>query len=71
MGNVNEARDAILSSDFSNLGGTSGVDIEKVETSEPLKQPSLIKKTDLTEVWHKKDDQFWIPKAQVQIDVKS
>lgn len=29
-----------------------------------------MKRTDLAQLWHKKDDQFWMPKAHVRISVK-
>ncbi|EJD07222.1 insulin-degrading enzyme [Fomitiporia mediterranea MF3/22] len=40
-------------------------DVEKIDVSEPKKRPSLIKRNSLLEVWHKKDDQFWVPRAHV------
>ncbi|KAH8114098.1 insulin-degrading enzyme [Phellopilus nigrolimitatus] len=49
----------------------SNVEVEKTEVSQPLKCPSLIKRTPLTEVWHKKDDQFWVPRAQVKIEART
>ncbi|OJT06440.1 Insulin-degrading enzyme [Trametes pubescens] len=47
------------------------LDVEKVDVSEPFKHPLLVKRTELSQLWHKKDDQFWVPKAHVRIDVKS
>ncbi|KAH8117077.1 insulin-degrading enzyme [Phellopilus nigrolimitatus] len=49
----------------------SNVEVEKTEVSQPLKRPSLIKRTPLTEVWHKQDDQFWVPRAQVMIEART
>ena len=54
-----------------NLFIPSDVDVDKKVVTEPLKQPSLIKRTNLMECWHKKDDQYWVPKAQVKIVAKT
>ncbi|KAI9058078.1 LuxS/MPP-like metallohydrolase [Trametes sanguinea] len=45
--------------------------VDKVEVAEPLKYPTLVKRTEKSQLWHKKDDQFWVPKAHVRIDIKS
>lgn len=37
---------------------------------QPLKRPILVRETPLTSLWHKKDDQFWIPKAHVLMDLR-
>ncbi|KAG9318652.1 Metalloenzyme, LuxS/M16 peptidase-like protein [Chiua virens] len=49
----------------------TNLEVEKREVSEPHKRPHLIYKTDISEVWYKKDDQFWLPKACVVIDIRS
>ncbi|KAI0748561.1 Metalloenzyme, LuxS/M16 peptidase-like protein [Daedaleopsis nitida] len=49
----------------------SKLDVEKREVEKPLKRPHLIRETPLSSLWHKKDDQFWIPKAQVIMDLRS
>ncbi|KAG6851274.1 hypothetical protein H0H93_011710 [Arthromyces matolae] len=49
----------------------SNLDIEKREVAEPSKRPYLIRKTPLSTVWHKQDDQFFVPKAHVLIDIRS
>ena len=38
---------------------------------QPAKYPTLIKSTASAQLWHKKDDQFWIPKAHVRIVLKT
>jgi secreted Zn-dependent insulinase-like peptidase len=38
--------------------------------SQPAKRPRLIKQTSLGSVWHKKDDQFWLPKASVVLELR-
>lgn len=37
---------------------------------QPSKRPHLIRQTPLTTLWHKKDDQFWVPRAQVIVDIR-
>ena len=37
---------------------------------QPAKHPVLVKRTAISQLWHKKDDQFWMPKAHVRIFVK-
>ncbi|RKO84131.1 Metalloenzyme, LuxS/M16 peptidase-like protein, partial [Blyttiomyces helicus] len=46
-------------------------DLNRVDVAEPLKRPSIIKETPLTRLWHKKDDTFWVPKANVWFRLKS
>ncbi|KAH9896624.1 LuxS/MPP-like metallohydrolase [Cubamyces lactineus] len=38
---------------------------------DPAKYPVLIKRTEKSQLWYKKDDQFWVPKAHVKIDIKT
>lgn len=47
------------------------LDVEKVEVPEPAKAPKLIKNDDYGRLWWKKDDQFWVPKANVNFIFKS
>ncbi|KIJ53958.1 hypothetical protein M422DRAFT_201065 [Sphaerobolus stellatus SS14] len=47
------------------------VDVHQIDVTEPAKAPSLIESSDRSRLWHKTDDQFWVPKAQVQIDIRS
>ncbi|KAK2466811.1 hypothetical protein APHAL10511_001069 [Amanita phalloides] len=49
----------------------SNLDVNKTNISEPAKRPHLIRETSLSQLWHKKDDKFWIPKAHVTIDIRS
>ncbi|KAI0718393.1 LuxS/MPP-like metallohydrolase [Cerioporus squamosus] len=42
-----------------------------VNKSDPAKHPVLVKRTERAQVWHKKDDQFWVPKARVRMVIKS
>lgn len=49
----------------------TNLDVQKRDVAEPTKRPFLIRESRLSELWHKKDDQFWVPKAQVVIDIRS
>lgn len=46
------------------------LDVDKRDVAYPAKRPHLIRETPLSQVWHKKDDQYWVPKAQVCIDIR-
>ncbi|RIA99019.1 Metalloenzyme, LuxS/M16 peptidase-like protein [Glomus cerebriforme] len=43
----------------------------KTDVVTPAKRPNLIKNTQICRLWHKKDDTFWVPKASVNITLKS
>lgn len=45
-------------------------DVVKKKVETPAKVPVLIKNTDLSRVWFKKDDTFWVPKANVFITLR-
>ncbi|KAF8623490.1 hypothetical protein AX15_006273 [Amanita polypyramis BW_CC] len=47
------------------------LDVVKKDIHEPAKRPHLIRESPLSQLWHKKDDQFWVPKAHVTIDLRS
>ena len=36
---------------------------------QPAKRPYLIRQTALSSLWYKKDDQFWVPRAHVQVQI--
>lgn len=36
----------------------------------PQRRPHLIHETGISQVWYKKDDQFWLPKASVVIEIR-
>ena len=46
------------------------LEVDKRLVDEPVKRPHLIRKTALSSLWHKKDDQFWVPKAHVIVDIR-
>ncbi|KAH8824722.1 Metalloenzyme, LuxS/M16 peptidase-like protein [Flagelloscypha sp. PMI_526] len=49
----------------------SALDIHKIPVEEPSKRPFLIRQTPMSVVWHKKDDQFWVPRASVFVCIRS
>lgn len=46
-------------------------DVEKKEIEEPSITPTLLRDTNNVRLWHKKDDQWWVPKAHVYMIMKS
>jgi insulysin len=49
----------------------SRLDVDKKEIETPTKEPKLIRHDDNVKIWWKKDDQFWVPKANVHIYFKT
>jgi insulysin len=47
------------------------LEVEKKEVKEPAIAPKLIRNDNLVRTWYKKDDQFWVPKANVFISCKN
>jgi insulysin len=45
----------------------SRLDVEKKEVDQPTKEPKLIRNDENVRIWWKKDDQFWVPKANAHI----
>ena len=45
--------------------------VEKKEVEEPLKSPKLIRNDDGVRTWWKKDDRFWVPKANVLLVMRN
>ncbi|KAF7969517.1 hypothetical protein HWV62_27003 [Athelia sp. TMB] len=49
----------------------TNLDVDKRDVAEPAPRPHLIRETPLSSLWHKKDDQFWVPKAHVIIEIRT
>lgn len=47
------------------------LNVEKKEVEEPAKAPKLIRNDEGVRTWWKKDDQFWVPKANVFITLRT
>lgn len=45
-------------------------DVQKKPVEVPSKVPALIRNTNLARIWYKKDDTFWVPKANVFITLR-
>ena len=45
--------------------------VQKKEVAEPAKTPNLILKNDIVRLWWKKDDRFWVPKANTYIILRN
>ncbi|EXJ84618.1 insulysin [Capronia epimyces CBS 606.96] len=47
------------------------LDVEKTEVKEPAKTPKLLRNDDVVRLWWKKDDTFWVPKANLNIKLRN
>ena len=43
------------------------LDVEKFEVAKPTLRPELLRDSELSRLWYKRDDQFWVPKTNVDI----
>ena len=64
-------RPAELHFPHENLFIPERLDVERKEVKEPAKSPCIIRHDDNVRVWYKKDDQFWVPKANVNIFLRT
>ena len=49
----------------------SKLTVEKKEIAEPMKAPKLIRNDELVRTWWKKDDKFWVPRANVFVTLRN
>lgn len=49
----------------------SKLTVEKKEVAEPMKAPKLIRNDELARTWWKKDDKFWVPRANVFVTLRN
>jgi insulysin len=47
------------------------LEVEKKEVEEPAIEPKLIRNDDVVRTWYKKDDTFWVPKANLFINCRN
>ncbi|WVQ84726.1 hypothetical protein IAT38_006883 [Cryptococcus sp. DSM 104549] len=47
------------------------LDVEKFEVAEIAKRPVVLRDTPLSRLWYKRDDSFWLPKANLDIMLHS
>lgn len=45
--------------------------VQKIEVERPATSPELIRCDDDTRIWYKKDDRFWVPKAYVNVTLRT
>ena len=45
--------------------------VEKKETEQPMKAPKLIRNDETVRAWWKKDDKFWVPRANVFVSLRT
>lgn len=67
----NKTRPAELHFPHKNEFIPSRLEVEKKEVEQPSKVPKLIRNDDSARTWWKKDDQFWVPKANVHIHLRT
>ncbi|CUS07597.1 unnamed protein product [Tuber aestivum] len=46
-------------------------EVLRKEVQEPQKAPALIKSTEISRIWYKKDDTFWVPKANLNCTLRN
>jgi len=49
----------------------SKLEVEKKEVAHPMKTPKLIRNDEAVRTWFKKDDKFWVPKANVFVMLRT
>ncbi|KAF2721146.1 LuxS/MPP-like metallohydrolase [Polychaeton citri CBS 116435] len=47
------------------------LDVEKKETDNPLLEPKLVRNDENVRIWFKKDDRFWVPKANINVCLRN
>ncbi|EXJ94318.1 insulysin [Capronia coronata CBS 617.96] len=47
------------------------LDVERTDVKEPAKTPKLLRNDDMVRLWWKKDDTFWVPKANLNIKLRN
>lgn len=47
------------------------LEVEKKEVAEPAMAPRIIRNTELSRTWYKKDDTFWVPKGTLTLSIKN
>ncbi|POS73455.1 a-pheromone processing metallopeptidase Ste23 [Diaporthe helianthi] len=47
------------------------LEVEKKEVKEPAVAPTMIRNDGLARTWYKKDDRFWVPKANLLVSCRS
>lgn len=67
----NKSRPAELHLPHKNEFIPINLEVEKKEVAQPLKTPKLIRNDAAVRIWWKKDDQFWVPKANIVVHLRT
>ncbi|GJE87118.1 insulin-degrading enzyme [Phanerochaete sordida] len=49
----------------------TNLNVDKRAVDKPAERPTLVRSTSLSELWHKKDDRFWVPRASAILDIRT
>ncbi|KAG8889415.1 Insulinase (Peptidase M16) [Tulasnella sp. 332] len=49
----------------------ANLEVDQKQVDEPLRRPLKIRSSSMSTLWYKKDDQFWVPKAHVHLQITS
>lgn len=66
-----EGRLSALHLPHKNLFIPTKLEVDKKEVKEPAKAPRLLRNDGAARAWHKKDDTFWVPKANLIVSCKN
>ncbi|KAL7413771.1 Metalloenzyme, LuxS/M16 peptidase-like protein [Mrakia frigida] len=47
------------------------VHVDKIEGVEPVEVPALVRENEISQLWYKKDDRFWVPRANFWVGMKN
>lgn len=47
------------------------LDVEKFDVKQPTIRPELLRDSEVSRLWYKRDDRFWMPKTNVYVDLQS
>lgn len=54
-----------------NLFVPEKLDVVKEAVKEPAFRPELLRDTEVSRLWYKKDDRFWLPKTNLLVELQS
>jgi secreted Zn-dependent insulinase-like peptidase len=70
-----QAMNGVIPTDLSLPGPNAfipeNLDVEKQEVAQARKVPALLRDSSLSRLWYKKDDRFWVPRANLFVALQS
>lgn len=69
--NADKTRPAELHLPHKNEFIPTRLDVEKLDVKEPARAPKLLRDDESVRLWWKKDDTFWVPKANVNVLIRN